>query len=339
MTTKDETVIILDLAMNDDGHRGNYMALLNRLYVTQRVPFSWGAALTRQPVLVPLIEESLSKYVAVCLLRSLLGRRTVGFLFRPRPALEGQNLRLRFKRWCLRALCRLPGTRTLIILPFAVEPGFATIADDWFYDFETWDLTGDGQVSAHAPGPLAAAIATAAAGRKVCCTIGRQDTSKGFDLFTGLYLSSAPLRDAMLFASGGKVAPEMIHSADAFAAAGGFARPRFITDEELLDLYASADLIWCVYAPEYDQASGILGRAMQLGVPVVVRKGSLIQRLCEIEGVVHVALDEATDPAELIALAGQKDPAGGAARARRHREESLRRLSAALGVQPRAGVA
>ena len=90
MTTKDETVIILDLAMNDDGHRGNYMALLNRLYVTQRVPFSWGAALTRQPVLVPLIEESLSKYVAVCLLRSLLGRRQRGRCVPMRPQQQQQ---------------------------------------------------------------------------------------------------------------------------------------------------------------------------------------------------------------------------------------------------------
>ena len=239
----------------------------------------------------------------------------------------------------MRALRRLSTTRTLTILPFSVEPGFATIADDWIHDFETWDLTGDDRLASRPLGPLGAEIIEAAQGRKVCCTIGRQDASKGFDQFSHLYLSSPRLREAMLFASGGKVAPELAEDATAFGAAGGFARPRFITDDELLDLYACADLIWCVYAPNYDQASGILGRAMQLGIPVVVRKGSLIQRLCAIEGVAHIALDETTDPAEFMLIAGPRDSARAAERAHAHRQESLRRLSDAVGVQPRAGVA
>ena len=333
------TICVLDLSMSDDGHRGNYMAFLNRLYTAERVPFGWCAALTWHPVLVPMIEESFWKYVVICLLRGLLGRRTVGFLFRPRPALEGRDWRLRAKRWVLRALRRLPTTRTLTILPFSVEPGFATIADDWIYDFEMWDLIGDERIVPGAPGPLGTDLLEAAHGRLVCSTIGRQDPSKGFDRFAELYLSSPPLRAAMLFACGGKVDPAMADRAEAFAGTGGFIRARFITDAELLDFYACADLIWCVYAPDYDQASGILGRAMQLGLPVVVRRDSLIHRLCVIEGVAHVALDDATDPAEFIAMAGHKDPTKGAARALSHRGESLRRLSDALGLGSRLSLA
>ena len=336
--TPEQAVCILEMAMSDDGHRAGYFALLNQLYPTRRAAFTWRAALTRQPVLVPMIEEAFGRYVAVCLLRGLLGRRTVGFLFRPKPALEGRSWRLRAKRWSLRALRQLPSTRTLTILPFSVEPAFATIADEWIYDFEMWDMVGNGQNSNRDGGPLAAEILLATKGRKVCCSIGRQDASKGFDQFSQAYQSAQDLRAGMLFAFGGKVAPALASCAADFAASGGFARARFITDAELLDFYACADLVWCVYAPDYDQASGILGRAMQLGIPVVVRKGSLIQRLCEIEKQAHIAFDETTDPAEFLRLAGHKDPAKGAARALSYRAESLRRLSDALGVMPRMGL-
>ena len=147
-----------------------------------------------------------------------------------------------------------------------------------------------------------------------------------------MYHASAPLRAAMLFACGGKITPAMASRKASLEEHGGFIRDRFITEAELRDFYASADVIWCVYAPDYDQASGILGRAMQLGLPVVVRKGSLIHRLCADEGVAHVALDDATDVADIIALASRKDPAKGAARALSHRAQSLRRLNDALGV-------
>ncbi len=331
----ENAVRVLDLATTDEGHRGGYLAFISRLYSVQVVPFSWVAALTRRPVLIPMIEESFVRYVATALLRSMFGQRTVGLLFRPKPALEGKTLRLRGKRWALRLLRQLGPVRTLTILPFTVEPRFATIADDWIYDFEVWDLVGEGALGDRADGPLADKIRAAAAGRKVCCAIGRQDVDKGFDQFAAVYGASPALQAGMLFAFGGKVIPDLLGTSAEFAANGGFALPEYITNEQLLDLYASADLIWCVYAAGYDQASGVLGRAMQLGIPVVVRQGSLIHRLCELEGVGHLAFDQTTSPADFLRVAGHKDSMRAGKRAALHRSESLRRLSDALGVQPR----
>jgi hypothetical protein len=56
---------------------------------------------------------------------------------------------------------------------------------------------------------------------------------------------------------------------------------RHIDDAELFCLYRNADLVWSCYAPDYNQSSGIHGRAVQLGIPVVVRKGSYIDALGE----------------------------------------------------------
>jgi hypothetical protein len=54
---------------------------------------------------------------------------------------------------------------------------------------------------------------------------------------------------------------------------------RFISDEELIELYKVSDTIWACYAPSYDQASGIFGRAVQFSVPVIVRDGSQVSKL------------------------------------------------------------
>ena len=66
--------------------------------------------------------------------------------------------------------------------------------------------------------------------------------------------------------------------ASRFTAAGGMLEDRMITDDELFSLYATATYAWCCYAPHYDQASGIFGRAAQLGVPAIVRAGSVVER-------------------------------------------------------------
>ena len=333
-----DSITILDISRTDYGHRGQYMQFLAELFDARRVGFDWRAALTRQPVLVAMIEESFGRYVAVAAVRALLGRRTVGLLFRPRPALEGKGLRLAAKRWALQGLRALREVRTLTILPFAVEPGFARIADGWIYDLQCWDLCGAdgaGQLpTADDARALAAEMRAEAGERRICCAAGRQDAAKGFDQFAAMFAQSPALRDAMLFVSGGKVAPAMAGAAEALKAAGGLVYDRFISDDELLDLYAAADLVWCVYAPEYDQASGILGRAMQLGLPVVVREGSLVERLCAIEGAAHIACGEVS-PTEVLLASVVRQPAGDAfARARTHRAISLKTLSEALGVCP-----
>ena len=138
----------------------------------------------------------------------------------------------------------------------------------------------------------------------------------------------------MVFAFGGKVSNDLQSELASFVEAGGFACNRFVTDSELLDLYASADLIWCAYGAGYDQASGILGRAAQLGIPVAVRRGSLSQRMCEQERIRHVAIDESDDGSALASPPPRESSTTTAARTQRMRAESLRNLYAALDLTP-----
>jgi hypothetical protein len=332
--SQDEALLV-DYGAGDDGHRAQYKAMLAKLFHLRLANFSPAMLVARAPVLCPQIEAAPLRFVLTCLIRSLLGRRTVGFLLRPLPALRGQSLRLRLKRIALKLLRRTPSVQVLTIVPFAIEPEFDAIAHGWIHDLQNWDLQLE---SAAAETPAAQALARGirghAQGRPVCCAVGRQVRDKGFDRFTAIYEANPALRDAVLFAFGGRVPPELAVMAGDFADHGGFVLDRFISDDELAGLYAAADLIWCVYSPEYDQASGVLGRALQFGIPVIARRGSVIAAICANEGHPCIELGAADDWQAVVALPQRAEPGLARNRARQHGEVSLARLAEALGIAP-----
>jgi hypothetical protein len=330
-----DEVLLVDFAAGEHGHRGQYNAMLARLFRLRRADFGLAMLLARAPVLCPQIEAAPLRFALTCLIRGLLGRRTAGLLLRPLPALNGQSLRLKAKRTMLRLLRRTPGAQVLTIVPFAIEPGFARIAHGWIHDLQNWDLALEPDpTAAREAQALANEIRRHAGGRLVCCAIGRQDRDKGFDRFAALYAASPGLREAMLFGFGGKVAPDLADAARTFSEHGGFALDRFVSDTELAGLYAAADLVWCAYAPDYDQASGVLGRAMQLGIPVAARRGSVIAAICASEGHPCIALDDGDGWEALAAIPPRVAGENVRNRARRHGELSLSRLAQALRVAP-----
>lgn len=319
----------------NDGHRQPYVNLVGRLWAAASKPLE-ALPLHRGPVLFLMIEEAFGAFVAVALLRALLGRRTVGLLFRPAPALSDASPRLRFKRLVLRGLKRVGPCRVLTILPFSIDARYATIADDHIYDFQLWDI--DAAIAARAAdadgnaSELAARIGGQRLGRRVVCAVGGQNVDKGFDLLARIYVEQPALREAYLFVSGGRVDAGSQVAARALSAAGGIVIDRFVTDEELWSLYASADLVWCRYSEAYDQASGIFGRAVQLGITPVLRSGSQLERFCRAEAIDYLTED--------MLSAAAKEPASTSQDRRRRslvgtfRSVSLRNLSEALGVSP-----
>lgn len=335
-TDVEDRVLLVDFDMGTHGHRGQYNTALDRLFGARHAPYNLRTLLSRRPVLFPMIEHGTGRFVLACLLRTLLGRRTVGFLFRPLPTATGRTLRLRAKRCLMRLVRLLPGARTIILLPFTLDPALAKVATDWIYDLQNWDLVLDPPTL---PTPeaqaMAAQITASAAERPVIASIGFQTPSKGFDRFTAIYSNNAAIRRHWQFAYGGTVITPLKSAAQGFAAAGGFGVDRYVSDDELIGFYLNADLMWCVYDSDYDQASGILGRAMQLGVPVAVRAGSLVHRLCQATDHPHVAV-ASHDGRELLASPPARlDPDEARHRAEDHGAKSLMRLEQALGIATR----
>ena len=319
-------VIPLLYTRTESGRLPAYLRGLERLFGVRRARRR-DLFLSRSPVLFLAAEETFLLYVVVSLLRAALGRRTVGLLFRPLPIAASSRWRFRWKRAVLRRLKRCRSAKTLTILPFTVFPAFSTIADGWIYDFQLWDLTEEERK----------AIAELRAERRpverpVLMAIGKQGPRKGLDLFADIYARSPPLRASRQFIACGKVDPAMSEHAAVLHEAGGVLIDRTLSDAQLLGVYAGSDAVWCLYPPVNDHATGILGRALQLGIPVIVRENSPAHRLCMTENLAHIAATPTEAAARLTApLPPCNEPHGHAA-ARRFAEHTESTLRAALGL-------
>lgn len=310
----------------DTGRRPSYFRTLERLFDARRARHR-DLLLTRSPVLFMVVEEAFLLYAMVGLLRAAIGRRTAGLLLRPMPLAASARWRHRLKRMVLRRLKRCRSVRTLTILPFSVFPAFASIADDWIHDFQMWDLTEEERKAVNLlrderrPGD-----------RLVLMAIGSQSAQKGFDLFADIYARSVKLRAHYQFIACGKVAPDAVEHAAVLNEAGGVTVDRSIGDCELLGAYAASDAVWCLYPRAGDHASGILGRAAQLGIPVIVRQGSLAHRLCIVENLHHVAAVAEDAVERLAGPLPPRDEGRGHRAALRFAGQSEATLRAALGL-------
>lgn len=268
------------LSIHLGGHRRSYVDLFSKICadagLTPVLLRSWASgAQHHDPLLVLMIEESFVSFVRIALGRAFRGRSTAGLLFGGAGLVNNGGVRAILKRCGLRLLTLIPSVTVLAITPFAVVPGLEKLADGWIYDPQLWDVESVPAGSSS----LAADVRKVAAGRTVVAALGRQGAEKGFDRFVRLWRSRPDLRERCLFVSAGNVDDDLQPEAEAFRDAGGYLVDRFISDGELMSLYGVCDMVWAVYDPIYDQSSGVMGRAIQLGRPAVVRWGSQIHDL------------------------------------------------------------
>ena len=102
------------------GHRGSYLDFFCKLFDGARTQCIAKMLFTKKPLFFITLEGSFGLYSFAAPFRAVLGRRTVGLLLRPLPAVEGKSLRLRTKRLVLKILRRISAVQTLTILPFSV---------------------------------------------------------------------------------------------------------------------------------------------------------------------------------------------------------------------------
>lgn len=328
---------------NSDGHHGEYRALFTTLFKelgleTECVTEPSQAQDGRTPLFYSMFDSKPRATFAALtttLLRAARGRKTVGLLFRPETCLTANSWKYFIKKLLLRATSRLPPVFLLTIQPFTLCPEFATIATSGIYDPQLWDLHYLEMPTDNTP-DLKRHIASAAQGRRLVVALGSQNHSKGFDCMVDLWCASPELRDAYLFAVAGKIGADSLSNAQRFERNGGFLLNKRIDNDELFGLYQMADIVWSCYAPQYDQASGIHGRAVQLGIPVVVREGSYLEKLGEMIGHPTLVLNfENPQSAADNLLSWHPSPVDEETRTKvvtKMREHSLVILAEAIGV-------
>ena len=250
----------------------------------------------RGPVLVMLVEQYKLAAHVVVFARAVLGRRTAAMVFRAREPLTGGGLGTALKRWLLLVERRLPPVTMMTILPFDLLPNDpSTLFRSWMHDPQLWDIP---RLSPPPPDRALAERARARAnGRPTVVVMGRMEQYKGIKMMVAMATDPAFCSKFFLVIAGAQepAIQPMLAAID-----GDFMiENRYISDGELYALYDVADYVWAVYAPDYDQASGIFGRAAQFGRTSIVRAGSLVDRYAIYLGVTPVRVEWDASPAEV----------------------------------------
>jgi len=284
MSRDRERISVTYISKDGIGHHADYDRLFEAALAPfnvslQRVAAPGRGADARAPLFYSFFDTKPSETLAAlgrATLRSWLGRPTVGLMFRPGDCFIAGSVKSRLRRLLFRCVAHLPHVHLLSIIPLALEPRLAEVATNWIYDPQLWDLEYLHAVAREPSREIRDPLQAAARGRRLVVALGLQNRGKGFDYFVDVWCASSRLRAEYLFVAAGKVSDESSANAKRFVEQGGILFNGRIADEDLFYLYGEADRIWSCYSPDYDQSSGIHGRAIQLGIPVLVREGSYI---------------------------------------------------------------
>ena len=280
-----ETVMFLN--RHGLGHRTDYLTLFSELlrregYRSFSHKSLLQAILHPGPVIIMMVEDYRWGTYLVGLARACLFRRTLGLLFLARETLLGTRIRHVIKRALLR-LARVQSRFAVVtIVPHAVlrqaipdtRYDIGRLTHGWIDDPQLWDL----EFLPNQPlsTPLSERVVTAAGERAILMVSGGLSRLKGLEMIGQLAADEEFGRSVLLVVAG-----ELVGTAADFAEvlqdSECFFENRFLSNDELRSLYSISDLVWCAYRPDFDQASGIFGRAVQTGVTPIVRKGSIVE--------------------------------------------------------------
>lgn len=282
---------ILYVRDSSEGHRSDYEKLFGTIfsradvsYTSQRLAFR--QIFSKSVLLSSMLEEHPVKFFIIAFTRALIRRRSVSIIFRPEEAVKGSSARIFLKRIFLKLAKRFQDVSIISLIPFEENGLYSEICSDWIYDPQLWDLL---YINEPYDEEFAQGILDFANGRRILSAVGRQDATKGFDLFCEIWTANHHFHKDWLFVSAGAVSRELDYQATNFREAGGLLINRHISNCEILSLYHASNVIWCNYAPEYNQASGVFGRAHQHGKIAIVRKDSLLALLAQHIGTASIS--------------------------------------------------
>jgi hypothetical protein len=291
---RSETARLLHLG-HDGGHRREYQELFAPLFrltpIVGKVSFSNILVFLRaRTVLFGTIEDHYAGFVAVAFLRALVCRRTVGLFLRPQTCFKADDVARRtWKGWFFSSLIRVRGISVGTIIPFTFVPHYARIARFGVMDPHMWDKGVPSSLAIDVA--LTKMVTEQARGRRVLAFIGSVTSIKGIDFLLSLLTRPDWPEDRTFVVIAGSVAAELRGSLQHIQPSRALVIDRMISDAELDTVYLCSDWIWSCYRPDYDQASGIFGRAVQFGKVAVIRKGSQIDRMTKDLGITAIRLD------------------------------------------------
>lgn len=296
------------------GHRESYQTLFVRLFglepsVGKVSRYNFSDLLAAGSLLFGTIDDDYKGFFVVSLVRAFLGRRTVGLFLRPQTCFGLRALRYSFKKFAFKVLKHVPLVSVFTIIPFSVAPQYKKVATAGVTDPQLWDMEMD--TVAPRDAELANRISRLADGRRVLVFVGTVSSIKGIEFLYDMVSAPAWPHEQILTLIAGKFSSETQHLSTKFSSFGALVLNRFISDDEIQTIYTSADFVWACYRKDYDQSSGIFGRAVQFGKTPVVRSGSLIAGIAHTFSIDVIELEVSfSDPIDRLKRATMKRSEG-----------------------------
>ena len=256
-------------------------------------------SLKPEPVIFITVDDSLPHYMLCSFVRMLLGRKTIGIFLQPLGVVKKHIAKELIKGILLSLFVKLKIILILSIYPRRFSLGFFKYYSDWIYDPAFWDLAERESLPYRATDQTNYPYEFEPV-RLYVLFLGTISNRKRFDLFVECCEASHNFPDLRFLAVGERytsdkddcdvVSGEVLKR---FSDCGGVLLEKYLTEEEVIYFQENAHIHWAFYAENFDQSSGIAGRAYQLDKLVIVRKYSLINEMLDDLGCSKVALTEA----------------------------------------------
>ncbi|MEI8699539.1 hypothetical protein [Mesorhizobium sp. ISC15] len=242
-------------------------------------------------LLFATVDDDLGSFISISVKRAVLGRPTVALFLGPQSCFGTLTAKKFFKRGIFIALRHAPGISVASIVPLCLAPEYARVVRIGLHDPQWWDMHDGHTLRQPGDTPVASEVRQlAGGGRPIVCWLGAVSVHKGFAFMVDSLEANPDLARQICFVSAGVAGSEQALTSR-FRSIGGIHLDRRLKDSEWESLYGVADAVWACYDPRYDQASGTFGRAVQFGVPAIVRRGSLIHMAAMKFGAPVVSVD------------------------------------------------
>lgn len=266
------------------GHHLSYLKVLSEVLDAQpsigkisgRIAFR---LIRANKVFFGTIDSDYVGFVFIALVRAVLGRSTAGLFIRPLTCIrQKKKFTQKLKYLLFSLLNKLEKVVAISIIPHYIDAKLEAISRDWIYDPQFWDWQLHQDSRATGISVIEKKILERSEGRDILAFIGSADSHKSFDEF----FSYAVNNSANLFCVvAGKISEIYKDQAEILKSLGMVVEDRYVSDKEIEAIYRVSSLVWCCYDRNYDQSSGVFGRALQANVKPITREGSVIRIIYE----------------------------------------------------------
>lgn len=276
------------------GHRESYLNLFaDKLKMSKSSGAILGASFIKlcstEKLLFATIDDDYIGFSIISMIRSFFGLRTVGLFLRPKQCFLTNKLVYKAKKKLFQGLVKIPRLTVISIIPYDLCPRYSEISNKWIHDPQLWDIGSEENYQS--TGFISVLDEFDKVDKKVLSFIGTVNKIKGFMFLYDIVKNNPEITITHTIIIAGKVNEECRAEVEELKNYGVVVINRYLTDDEISELYDLSDTIWCCYHPTYDQASGIYGRAFQKNKKPIVRQGSLIEQYKKYTMTDHVVLE------------------------------------------------